>query len=57
MQSEAKVVMESPAGDVKEVVVTDPMKDLIPLMAAGYHQVKILEPRQPAQEGNSDGKS
>ena len=51
MQSETKVVLESPTGDVKEVVVTDPMKDLVPLMVAGYHQVKIQEPRQPAQEG------
>jgi hypothetical protein len=57
MQSETKVFLESPSGDVKEVVVTDPMKDLVPLMAAGWHQVKIQEPRQQAEEGTHDGKS
>jgi hypothetical protein len=36
--------MESPAGDVKEVVVNDPNKDLVPLMVAGWHQVQIQEP-------------
>ena len=51
MQPETKVFLESPSGDVKEVVVTDPMKDLIPLMAAGYHQVKIQEPREAAARG------
>ena len=35
-----KIFMESPAGDVKEVVVTDPNKDLVPLMVAGWHQVR-----------------
>ena len=35
------VFMESPAGDVKEVSVTDPNKDLVPLMVAGYRQVFI----------------
>jgi hypothetical protein len=39
-----KIFMESPAGDVKEVVVTDPNKDLVPLMVAGWHQVKLQEP-------------
>ena len=39
-----KIFMESPAGDVKEVVVTDPNKDLVPLMVAGWHQVQIQEP-------------
>ena len=38
------VFMESPAGDVKEVAVTDPAKDLIPLMVAGWHQVQMQEP-------------
>jgi hypothetical protein len=57
MQSETKVFLESPTGDLKEVVVIDPMKDLIPLMAAGYHQVKIQEPRQQAEEATHDGKS
>jgi len=48
-----KIFMESPAGDVKEVVVNDPNKDLVPLMVAGWHQVQIQEPvaQQPvAQE-------
>ena len=36
-----KIFMESPAGDVKEVVVNDPNKDLVPLMVAGWHQVQI----------------
>jgi hypothetical protein len=42
--------MESPAGDVKEVVVTDPARDLVPLMVAGWHQVQMQEPvaHQPA---------
>jgi hypothetical protein len=57
MQSETKVFLESPSGDVKEVVVTDPMKDLVPLMAAGWHQVKIQEPHQQAEESAHDGKS
>ena len=35
-----KIFMESPAGDVKEVVVTDPNKDLVPLMVAGWHTGK-----------------
>jgi hypothetical protein len=39
-----KIFMESPAGDVKEVVVNDPNKDLVPLMVAGWHQVQIQEP-------------
>ena len=39
-----KIFMESPAGDVKEIVVTDPNKDLVPLMVAGWHQVEIQEP-------------
>ena len=39
-----KIFMESPAGDVKEVVVTDPNKDLVPLMVAGWHQVRLQEP-------------
>jgi len=39
-----KIFMESPAGDVKEIVVTDPSKDLVPLMVAGWHQVQIQEP-------------
>ena len=29
-----KIFMESPAGDVKEIVVTDPKKGLVPLMVA-----------------------
>lgn len=41
---QTKIFMESPAGDVKEVVVTDPNKDLVPLMVAGWHQVQIHEP-------------
>ena len=48
-----KIFMESPAGDVKEVVVTDPNKDLVPLMVAGWHQVRLQEPvmqRSVAQE-------
>ena len=44
-----KIFMESPAGDVKEVVVNDPNKDLVPLMVAGWHQVQIQEPvKQPS---------
>ena len=39
-----KIFMESPAGDVKEVVVTDPNKDLVPLTVAGGHQVRLQEP-------------
>ena len=39
-----KIFMESPAGDVKEVVVNDPNKDLVPLMVEGWHQVQIQEP-------------
>ena len=39
-----KIFMESPAGDGKEVVVTDPNKDLVPLMVAGWHQVQVQEP-------------
>ena len=35
------VLMESPTGDVKEVSVTDPNKDLVHLMVAGYHQVFV----------------
>ena len=44
------VFMESPAGDVREVAVTDPAKDLVPLMVAGWHQVQMQEPvaHQPA---------
>lgn len=47
-----KIFMESPAGDVKEVVVTDPNKDLVPLMVAGWHQVQIQEPvaQQPVAQ-------
>jgi hypothetical protein len=52
-----KVFMESPSGDVKEVLVTDPRKDLVPLMVQGYHQVQIQEPHQPAQEVNHHGES
>ena len=48
------VLMESPTGDVKEVSVTDPNKDLVPLMVAGYHQVFIDEhapvPSVPAHQ-------
>ena len=48
------VFMESPAGDVKEVSVTDPNKDLVPLMVAGYRQVFIDEhapaPSVPAHQ-------
>ena len=51
-----KVFLESPSGDVKEILVTDPRRDLIPLMVEGYHQVQIQEPHQPAQEVNHDGK-
>ena len=39
-----KIFMESPAGDVKEVVVNDPNQDLVPLMVEGWHQVQIQEP-------------
>jgi hypothetical protein len=42
MQS-TTVFMESPAGEVKEISVTDPNKDIVPLMVAGYHQVFIDE--------------
>jgi hypothetical protein len=43
--------MESPAGDVKEVSVTDPNKDLVPLMVAGYHQVFVdNHPPAPAAQ-------
>ena len=47
-----KIFMESPAGDVKEIVVTDPNKDLVPLMVAGWHQVQIQEPvtQQPVAQ-------
>ena len=53
MQSKTTVVfMRSPEGDVKEVTVTDPNKDLVPLMVAGYCQVFVDEhaPANPAQE-------
>jgi hypothetical protein len=45
--------MKSPTGDVKEVTVTDPRKDLVPLMVRGYHQVFVEEkttPAHPAEE-------
>ena len=41
-----KIFMESPAGDVKEVVVTDPNKDLVPLMdcphSAGTMRFRVV---------------
>jgi len=53
----AKVFLESPSGDVKEILVTDPRKDLIPSMVQGYHQVQIQEPHPPAQEESHHGQS
>ena len=49
-----KIFMESPAGDVKEVVVNDPNKDLVPLMVAGWHQVRLQEPvgHESVAQGN-----
>lgn len=46
------VFMESPTGEVKEVSVTDPNKDLVPLMVAGYRQVFVDNhpPAPSAQE-------
>jgi hypothetical protein len=41
---QSKVFMESPSGDVKEIEVSDPNRDLIPLMVGGWHQVQVQEP-------------
>ena len=38
------VFMKSPAGDMKEVVVSDPNRDLVPLMALGWRQVTEQPP-------------
>jgi hypothetical protein len=43
MEQNPVVTLRSPSGETKEVVVTDPRKDLVPLMAQGYHQVRVPE--------------
>jgi len=43
MQQPTIVFMRSPEGELKEVAVTDPHKDLVPLMILGYHQVQVAE--------------
>jgi hypothetical protein len=44
---QTKVFLKSPAGDVTEVSVSDPKKDLVPLMVQGYRQV-FLDDHPPA---------
>jgi hypothetical protein len=42
------VFLKSPTGEVKEITVTDPSKDLVPLMSQGYHQVFLQDNTAPA---------
>ena len=55
MQEPTIVFMRSPEGELKEVTVTDPHKDIVPLMVTGYHQVQAAEIAAAPEETKLDG--